>query len=246
VKRIVWAISLALAAVPASPAADRVPILLELFTSEGCSSCPPADALLETLNREQPVSGAELVVVSEHVDYWNRLGWKDPFSSALFSRRQQEYARSLGVGDVYTPQLVIDGRAELIGSDRKKALSAIQAALREPKAPIEISVSRENDAASLHVSAKPIKETGSRTLFAIVVREKATSQVVRGENEGRRLSHVSVAESVQEIGKWKSGEALNCDVSLGVRENGGGPRRVIVFAQDHSRGRVTAVAQARL
>jgi len=105
--------------------AQRTPVLVELFTSEGCSSCPPADALLIQLER-QPIASAEIIVLSEHVDYWNRLGWTDPFSSAEVSRRQSRYSEAWGKDGVYTPQMVVDGRAELNGSDGRKAQQTIR------------------------------------------------------------------------------------------------------------------------
>src|SRR5271155_434667 len=123
----------ALISAPADNGASRVPVLLELFTSEGCSSCPPADRLLEILDQRQPVAGADLIVLSEHVDYWDRLGWKDPFSSSQYTTRQQEYAGKFNTDSIYTPQLVVDGRFGLVGSDASEAASAIQKAIREPK-----------------------------------------------------------------------------------------------------------------
>src|ERR1700751_3276774 len=117
----------------------RIPVLLKLFTSEGCSSCPPADRLLETLDQKQPVAGADLIVLSEHVDYWDRLGWKDPFSSSLYPARQQDYTNKYNLDGVYTPQLVVDGRYGLVGSDGREVADAIQKALREGKIPIAIS-----------------------------------------------------------------------------------------------------------
>ena len=120
-------------------AAARVPVLLELFTSEACSSCPPADKLLADLDRLQPVAGAELVVLGEHVDYFNQLGWKDRFSSAQFTARQQDYAATLHLDGPYTPQLIVDGQAQMVGSDSRGALSAVEQALKAPKIPITIA-----------------------------------------------------------------------------------------------------------
>src|SRR5580704_8489772 len=142
----------ALISAPADNGARRVPVLLELFTSEGCSSCPPADRLLEILDQKQPVAGADLIVLSEHVDYWDRLGWKDPFSSSQYTARQQEYSYRFNGDGVYTPQLVVDGRFGFVGSDGREASSAIQKAIRERKIPIEISnVARDGDRITAHI-----------------------------------------------------------------------------------------------
>src|SRR5271155_5177976 len=186
------------AVVPFCPAAEsssaRVPVLLELFTSEGCSSCPPADRLLEILDEKQPVAGADLIVLSEHVDYWDRLGWKDPFSSSLFTARQQDYTNRYNLDGVYTPQLVVDGRYGLVGSDGREASSAILRAMRERKVPISISnVSHDGNQVTAHIELHADQSLkGERgVLYVAIADNRAESEVSRGENAGRSLAHVA-------------------------------------------------------
>src|SRR6202790_1583998 len=121
------------------PAHGSTPVLVELFTSEGCSSWPPADALLMRLGRTQPVRNADVIVLEEHVDYWDSFGWKDPFSSEAATARQQDYGEAFGGSQVYTPQMIVDGRAEFVGSSDTDALRAIRAASQAPKPAIQLT-----------------------------------------------------------------------------------------------------------
>src|SRR5258707_10387394 len=115
------------------------PVLVELFTSEGCSSCPPADALLQQLDLSQPVGGAQVIALSEHVDYWNQIGWTDPYSSRFFSDRQSAYSNRFGLSSAYTPQMVVDGTTQFVGNDSRLANQAIQKSLTLQKVPVRIS-----------------------------------------------------------------------------------------------------------
>jgi hypothetical protein len=199
----------------ASAIPGRTPVLLELFTSEGCSSCPPADQLLEKLDLEQPVSGAELIVLSEHVDYWNHLGWSDPYSLPSFSARQQAYDRRLSRSEVYTPQLVIDGRFEALGSDRAAVLKTVTRSLTHPKTALAISAAKLSNGVMLHVSAPEPVRLGDKAMLSIILAlDRARSSVMRGENKGRSLNHVSVAYSVLSAGQFSNEARIDSDVKV--------------------------------
>ncbi len=229
----------------------RVPVLLELFTSEGCSSCPPADRLLEALDRSQPVAGAELIVLSEHVDYWNRLGWKDPFSSPEYSTRQYGYASKFHLDSVYTPQLVLDGRVQLVGSDGYGAVSAIQNELHEHKIAITISNAvHSGNQVTAHVELAPTElQRGTRTaiLYVALADNKAESQVASGENAGRSLAHVAVVRALTQVGRINlerpSAQEVTFSAPPGVGTNG---LRLVAFLQDPGSGHVLGVALQKL
>jgi hypothetical protein len=230
---------------------SRVPVLVELFTSEGCSSCPPADRLLELLDNKQPVPGADLIVLSEHVDYWDRLGWKDPFSSSVFTARQQEYSYRLRGEGVYTPQLVVDGQFGFVGSDGHEAASAIQEAIREPKIAIAISnASRDRNQATAHVEVPAAHQslTGLRGILYIALADnRVESHVARGENAGRALTHVGVTRALRRVGTLDLGVATARDVTLAIQpEAGVNGLRLVAFIQDAKTGRVLAVTARKL
>lgn len=213
----------------AASAVARVPVLAELYTSEGCSSCPPADAVLARLLREQPVPGARILALSEHVDYWNHNGWRDPYSSAQYSQRQQSYGERFRLDSVYTPQLVIDGAIEVLGSDWRKALGAVEVAARRPKADIAIAV--RDGTATVEVGAYERAE-----LWLALASESAESSVTRGENAGRHLAHVMVARRLEKIGETNPRAGIRREVRLA------GQGTVIAFLQERGQGRVLGAA----
>jgi hypothetical protein len=236
--------SLIAAAIFASPTTNaRVPVLLELFTSEGCSSCPPADRLLEALDK-QPVTDADLIVMSEHVDYWNYLGWSDPYSSPVFSARQQKYAAQLGTS-VYTPQLVLDGRFQATGSDQREVMAAIAHAVREAKLSVSVRAVRTANGGSVHVDANASGK--SAELYIAIAADHMSSDVLRGENGGKTLTHVAVTQSIVRVGKWEGTGFAGREVSLTAKQlTGAGEMRIIAILQDPQTGRILGVAQARI
>jgi len=229
----------------------RTPVLVELFTSEGCSSCPPADALLEKLDRAQPVNGAELIVLSEHVDYWNDIGWKDPYSSHDYSERQSAYASRFGRGSIYTPQMVIDGHLELVGSDERGAIRAIENETKIAKVSLTLSAIRfeNDDKLSLHVESDPLGPSvraDSAGLFLAIADDSDESQVSRGENAGRTLKHVAVLRSLVAVGTVSKSDKFSRDMTVKFCNQDRRHLRIVGIIQERPAGEVLGVASARL
>jgi hypothetical protein len=235
------------AQIPGEPAKA---VLVELFTSEGCSSCPPADRLLVELEELQPVAGVEIIALGEHVDYWDGLGWRDPFSSADATARQQSYSLHFGKNRVYTPQMIVDGADEFVGSDKAQALQAIQRAAGRAKARLRIEPDSVPAAANLgrwmiYVDSLPPKTPQKVDVYVAVSESGLSNQVSRGENRGRTLKHTSVVRVLQKIGelenspgpRFEHGVELPLDPSW-KREN----LRVAAFVQEPAAGRVLGAA----
>lgn len=232
-----------------SPAA-RVPVLLELFTSEGCSSCPPADQLLATLDEKQPEPGAELIVLSEHVDYFNSSAWKDPFSARLFTERQEAFSQHPGFDGVYTPQMVVDGRFGFVGSDNAAASPAIRKALRQPKIPLAISgVARERTSVSVRIDSagdRDLKGAQGRVFIALT-EERVESRVSGGENARRTLRHVAVVRELKSAATIDMRGPSTAETRFDLQpEWGAKGMRVVAFIQDPASGYVLGVAERKL
>ncbi len=228
----------------------RTPVLIELFTSEGCSSCPPADALLEKLDESQPVSAVELIVLSEHVDYWNYIGWKDPYSSSEFSDRQRDYSGRFGRGSVYTTQMVVDGHLELVGSDEQRAILAIESAAKVQKISVALSsIHRQaNGTIALHVEVRPLRPNSreSGNVLIAIADDSDESHVTHGENAGRTLKHVAVLRSLIPVGTVDGAREFSRDVTVNDSKRNSRNLRIVAIVQEMAGGRVWGVASARL
>ncbi len=183
--------------------APRKPVIVELFTSEGCSSCPPADILLQKLEAQQPVPGAQIIGLEEHVDYWNHDGWVDPYSSPEWTDRQQTYT-SLIKKDPYSPELVVDGRFQFVGNNPREAVVEIEEATRAEKTEVSITpASVDAKSARFNVSVgKPAGDLGGDVaeVWLAVTEDGLHSAVSRGENAGRELRHVATLRWLHKIG----------------------------------------------
>jgi hypothetical protein len=222
------------------------PVLVELFTSEGCSSCPPADALLAWLKAQQPVAPANIIVLEEHVDCWDQLGWHDRFSSHQFTERQASYAQHFHLDESYTPQMVVDGVDQFVGNDRTRALRAITRAAHTPKFALTLTIPLlDGNRINAAIAAPPGSSLPKADLYAVLVESAASTNVLHGENGGRTLHHVSVVRAMQRIGSLSelSHDLLSVHFDLPAKANPAN-LRIVVFAQQPGQGAVLGVAQS--
>jgi hypothetical protein len=219
------------------------PILVELFTSEGCSSCPPADTWPQKLDSTQPIAGARLIVLSEHVDYWNHDSWKDPFSSPKMTNRQSAYVRALGLVGRYTPQVIANAKSELKLSDTQQTAQVLSDAVRAMQVPVKIgSLTIQGTAPAILRARIELDGTSAKHdagIYAAGAMDHAESQVLRGGNDGRRLTHLAVVEQLVKIGKLEKGKIFDQDLIIKLKP-GMDPKnlRLVVFAQEPELGSV--------
>ena len=232
----------------------RVPVIVELFTSEGCSSCPSADLLLARLERSQPVSGARVIALEEHVDYWNQLGWVDPFSAPHYRGRQNDYALAFHTENIYTPQMVVNGQVEFIGDDSGRAYQEIAVAKQAIAVQVDLkSVPNARELELVDLSVRIAQPKGGKPreadVYLAVTESELESRVLGGENAGRHLRHAPVVRSFGIIGRIDPhgsnvGQMVN---TLRLprewkREN----LRAVVFVQERGTFRITGAATADL
>jgi hypothetical protein len=224
----------------------KTPVVIELFTSEGCSSCPPADADLTRFVKEQPVLGAQIIPLAWHIDYWDRLGWRDPFSSQLATARQYQYKAALNLDTVYTPQLVVDGSGEMVGGDTKSATDAIAAAAKNRHVDVRLTIDPSNERVEVELGKLPADEPVQ--LLVAVTEDDLVSHPTRGENAGRKLKHLGVVRLMKSIGTVARSDttfAREYDLKLDPawhREQ----LKVVTFVQQAHLGPILAAKSIRL
>src|SRR5271156_923196 len=225
-------------------AAHPSAVLIELFTSEGCSDCPPADELLQQVSGHKTPEGQLIVGISEHVSYWNGLGWKDPFSSELYTGRQSNYSNHFGLDSVYTPQMVVNGREQFVGSDRRSLEAALATESQRKQIELHINSTQVTEKSiTFSYSASDLPPTSSLQLIAVLVDDMDQSHVLRGENSGRELIHVAVARGLAPLGALHETEQRSVTLPLppSFRSNSGTGHHLVLFAQQSGAGEVMGI-----
>ena len=228
---------------PDAPAATgkKQPVLVELFTSEGCSSCPPADRVLSVLQNDQLVPNADVITLGFHVDYWDNGGWKDRFSSPDYTKRQQAYVRRLLLNSAYTPQMVVDGTSEFVGSNRPKANDVIAKSAAQSKGLVDLKI----DSAKLLASISGLSAHADATVYLAVTENGLTTSVGGGENAGEKLVHSSVVRDLIPIGTVNGSEnSSNIEWAVPVNKDWNAENlKYVVFVQENNTLKVLAVNQ---
>lgn len=240
--------AVALLTIAAAQAQDeRAPVIVELFTSEGCSSCPPADQLLARMDHSQPIQGVRVIALEEHVDYWNSLGWNDPFSSSQYRVRQNDYGRKFLAESIYTPQMVVNGEAAFVGSDGERAYREIGRAGQGQTTSVDLKSAlnaSDPELVNLTVQVNNVKagKPHNSNVYLAVTESNLSSNVTRGENSGRLLRHAPLVRSFGVIGKIDShgSKAGTMTDTLRLprewkREN----LRAVVFVQERDSYKIT-------
>ena len=227
------------------PGTPRRTVVVELFTSEGCSSCPPADELLGHLRQDLSAKNIQVIPLGFHVDYWNSLGWKDRFSSAEFTQRQEQYTHALKVDGPYTPEMVVDGEVEFVGNDAGRAQSTIrQQASQLETAQVKIAPA---GADQLTIQVKgPAESSGNALVMLAITEDNLSTQVGSGENGGRKLHHAAVVRELREIGLLHNG-GMETTVPLKLEKDWKhNDLRAVVFVQQAPNGKIEGAASVAL
>ncbi|KQS36189.1 thioredoxin family protein [Pedobacter sp. Leaf194] len=214
--------------------------VVELFTSEGCSSCPPADELIAKIHKEY--TGRPVYILGYHVDYWDRLGWKDKFSNVSFSKRQHQYAHWLNLSSVYTPQIVVNGTREFIGSEESTLRSTLQEALSQPSGnQLELSL-KQQTAKGITLTYHTVQQTKNENLVIAIVNPYAVNKIERGENQGRTLSHIQIVTYLE---TFNIGNKVQGDINLLV-DNSKKDQQIVAFLQNTLSGQISSASNIDL
>jgi hypothetical protein len=227
-----------------SPDLPRKTVVVELFTSEGCSSCPPADELLGHLRQDLSAKNIQVIPLGFHVDYWDGLGWKDRFSSAGFTQRQEQYARALKVDGPYTPEMVVDGAVEFVGNNAGQAQQAIRQEASQPEvATVKISSPL---AEHVDIQVKAPVAVGDAFVMLAITEDNLTTQVGSGENGGRTLHHAAVVRDLRRLGRLHEG-GFDATVPLKLaKEWKRADLHAVVFVQQSDNGKIQGAASVAL
>lgn len=229
--------------VPNPPPPAISPVIVELFTSEGCSSCPAAERGLQFLVREQPAPTAEIIPIALHVDYWDYLGWKDPFASPIFSKRQDSYRSRFKKDSSYTPQFVIDGQFEVAGADTAAVTRSVLSAAVSKKAAVT-AVFRDGQ---IIVEISGAGHDDANVMIAIV-EDKLTRQIENGENRGRKLEHMYVTRELITAGSFKrTDDSKTLEHRVGFKPDWKrSDLAAVVFVQEEKARKIVGAAKVAL